>query len=114
MDGEEAQLGPELERICELLRPLGLLEATIAGNAAEAEAIWRVRRSVSPSLRQLGPDKFNEDIVVPRAQVPEMIRRLAEISARYGVPIINFGHAGDGNIHVNVMVDLGLPGIIIF
>lgn len=111
VDGEEAQLGPELERICELLRPLGLLEATIAGNAAEAEAIWRVRRSVSPSLRQLGPDKFNEDIVVPRAQVPEMIRRLAEISARYGVPIINFGHAGDGNIHVNVMVDLGLPGM---
>ncbi|MDX9833848.1 MAG: FAD-linked oxidase C-terminal domain-containing protein, partial [Desulfobulbus sp.] len=55
------------------------------------------------------PDKFNEDIVVPRSRVPDMIRALEEISTRYGVPIINCGHAGDGNIHVNVMVDLTKP-----
>ncbi len=110
VDGEAEQLGPQLERISLLVQPLGLKEARIAASEAEAEAIWQVRRSVSPALRKLGPDKFNEDIVVPRAQVPEMIRALAEISQRYGVPIINFGHAGDGNIHVNLMVDLRLPG----
>ncbi|NLZ17034.1 MAG: FAD-binding protein [Desulfobulbaceae bacterium] len=111
VDGEAAQLTPQLNRIVELIQPLGLLQASIARDADEAEALWRVRRSVSPSLRKLGPNKFNEDIVVPRARVPEMIRALDDISSRLDLPIINFGHAGDGNIHVNVMVDLREPGM---
>ena len=111
VDGETTQLMPQLNRIVELIQPLGLLQATIARDADEAEALWRVRRSISPSLRKLGPNKFNEDIVVPRARVPEMIRALDGISRRLDLPIINFGHAGDGNIHVNVMVDLREPGM---
>ncbi len=111
VDGEPAQLEPQLERIIELMQPLGLLATTIAQDATEAEALWRVRRSVSPSLRKLGPNKFNEDIVVPRAKVPEMIRALEALSQRLALPIINFGHAGDGNIHVNLMVDLQEPGM---
>ena len=111
VDGDNEQLGPQLDRMITLMQPLGLLRATIARDSAEAEALWRVRRSVSPSLRKLGPNKFNEDVVVPRSKVPEMIRALDGISRRLGVPIINFGHAGDGNIHVNVMVDLREPGM---
>jgi len=88
-----------------------VLETRVAATNAESEAIWQVRRSISPSLRRLNPDKFNEDIVVPRSKVPDMIRALEAISIRYGVPIINFGHAGDGNIHVNVMVDLKESGM---
>ncbi len=111
VDGDEAQLVPQLERMAGLIQPLGLIEARIAKNAAEAEALWRVRRSLSPMLRKLGPDKFNEDIVVPRSRVPEMIRALDALSRRLELPIVNFGHAGDGNIHVNVMVDLREEGM---
>jgi len=70
-----------------------------------------VRRLVSPSLRDVNPDKFNEDIVVPRSKVPEVIRVIEKIQQKYDIPIVNFGHAGDGNIHVNVMIDKNVPGM---
>lgn len=111
VDGEEEQLPPQLERMATLIEPLGLLEARVARDAAEAEELWQVRRSLSPILRKLGPDKFNEDIVVSRSRLPEMIRALGALSRRLALPIVNFGHAGDGNIHVNLMVDLREPGM---
>jgi glycolate oxidase len=111
VDGDRAILDDQVRKINDIIRPLGVVETRIAETGEESEAIWKVRRSVSPSLRKLNPHKFNEDIVVPRSRVPEMIRALEDISNRYGVPIVNFGHAGDGNIHVNVMVDLDVPGM---
>ncbi len=111
VDGDSTLLDGQIQRILEIIQPLGVLETRIAETTAESEAIWKVRRSVSPSLRKLNPDKFNEDIVVPRSKVPDMIRALETISERYDVPIVNFGHAGDGNIHVNVMVDLAQSGM---
>ena len=111
VDGDKALLAGQAARIREIIQPLGVLETRIAETDEESEAIWKVRRSVSPSLRNLNPNKFNEDIVVPRSKVPDMIRALEQLSNRHGVPIVNFGHAGDGNIHVNVMVDLSEPGM---
>jgi glycolate oxidase len=111
VDGDREVLDGQTRRISEIIRPLGVLSTRIAETAGESEAIWKVRRSISPSLRRLGPDKFNEDIVVPRSKVPDMIRALETIAARHRVPIVNFGHAGDGNIHVNVMVDLAESGM---
>lgn len=111
VDGAHDQLDNQVAKILDLIRPLGVLHTRIAETADESEAIWKVRRAISPSLRNLNPNKFNEDIVVPRSRVPEMIRALEKISQQYGVPIVNFGHAGDGNIHVNVMVDLAEPGM---
>jgi glycolate oxidase len=111
VDGDRAVLDGQVDRILAIIQPLGVLETRVAATSEESEAIWKVRRSVSPSLRNLNPHKFNEDIVVPRSKVPEMIRALEAISNRYGVPIVNFGHAGDGNIHVNVMVDLAEAGM---
>ena len=111
VDGAREQLDSQVGRVLELIGPLGILETRIAATPEESEAIWKVRRAVSPSLRNLNPNKFNEDIVVPRSRVPEMIRALEKISQTYSVPIVNFGHAGDGNIHVNVMVDLAEPGM---
>jgi len=105
VDGDADVIDKQAERIVEIIQPLGVVEIRIAATAEESEALWQIRRSVSPSLRQVNPDKFNEDICVPRSKVPEMIRKVEEISNRYGIPIVNFGHAGDGNIHVNVMVD---------
>lgn len=111
VDGEKERLDKDANLILSIVQPNGVLGTRIASTEVESEEIWQVRRIVSPSLRQVNPDKFNEDIVVPRSKVPDMIRALEKISGDYGVPIVNFGHAGDGNIHVNVMVDLKEEGM---
>jgi len=111
VDGDATQLEAQMAAIAALIRPHDFLVGQTASSAQEAERIWQVRRAVSPSLKRLGPDKFNEDIVVPRARLPEMIAALEEIAARFQVRIVNFGHAGDGNIHVNIMVDLRQEGM---
>lgn len=111
VDGDREIIEKQAVRIMEVLQPLSVLDTRIAENAEESEEIWQVRRSVSSSMRKINPDKFNEDIVVPRSRVPDMIRALENLSREYGVPIVNFGHAGDGNIHVNVMVDLREEGM---
>ena len=67
--------------------------------------MWAARRAISPALFRAASGKANEDIVVPRSRIPEMIQRLNQISQKHGLQIISFGHAGDGNIHVNVMYD---------
>lgn len=110
VDGDPEMIDRQAERIATLIQPLGVVETRIAETAAESEALWQIRRSVSASLRKVNPDKFNEDICVPRSRVPDMIRKVEDISRRHGVPIVNFGHAGDGNIHVNVMIDKQKPG----
>lgn len=111
VDGDKSELDSQVERIMKVIEPLGVVDTRIASTEEESEEIWSVRRIVSPSLKKVNPDKFNEDIVVPRSKVPDMIRALEAISSKYNVPIVNFGHAGDGNIHVNVMVDLEEEGM---
>jgi glycolate oxidase len=110
VDGDREFLEKQVQKIADIIQPLGVVETRIAKTHAESEALWQIRRSVSASLRKVNPDKFNEDICVPRSKVPEMIRKVDAISEKYAVPIVNFGHAGDGNIHVNVMIDKKVPG----
>ncbi len=76
-----------------------------AKDPESAEELWEARRNVSPSLYKLRPHKINEDIVVPRSSLAELVSFLGRVSMEYGLPIPAFGHAGDGNIHVNVMLD---------
>ncbi|GFO56207.1 FAD-binding protein [Geomonas sp. Red276] len=110
VDGDPDLIEKQANQIHELIKPLGLVQFRVAKDAAESEELWRVRRLVSPSLRDVNPDKFNEDIVVPRSKVPDVIRKIEQIQTRYEIPIVNFGHAGDGNIHVNIMIDKSVPG----
>ncbi|HPX60526.1 MAG TPA: FAD-linked oxidase C-terminal domain-containing protein [Deltaproteobacteria bacterium] len=111
VDGDRDLIEKQAGRIHGIIQPFGLVQFRSASDKAESEQLWKVRRLVSPSLRDVNPDKYNEDIVVPRSRVPDVIRRIEGISARYGMPIVNFGHAGDGNIHVNIMVDKRQPGM---
>jgi len=111
VDGDPEPLEQQAQRILQIIEPLGIVATRVANTPEESEDIWKVRRSVSPSLRKVAPNKFNEDIVVPRSKVPDMIRALDAIAQKYDVAIVNFGHAGDGNIHVNVMVDLKEAGM---
>jgi len=110
VDGDADLIEKQAKTILQLVEPLGVVNTWVAANSEESESIWQVRRSVSPSLRKVNPDKFNEDICVPRSRLPEMIRIIEAISTKLQIPIVNFGHAGDGNIHVNIMVDKAEPG----
>ncbi len=109
-DGPAEQAGAEADTIVELCRKNGALTVRRAENAREAAVMWQARRAISPALFKVATGKLNEDIVVPRSLIPEMIARLEDISHRRGLKIINFGHAGDGNIHVNIMYDTADQG----
>jgi glycolate oxidase len=111
VDGDKDLIEKQAARIHDLIRPLGLVQFRAAKDNAESEALWKVRRLVSPSLRDVNPTKYNEDIVVPRSKVPDVIRTIEKIQQKYDIPIVNFGHAGDGNIHVNIMIDKEIEGM---
>jgi glycolate dehydrogenase FAD-linked subunit len=111
VDGDRDLIEKQAGQIHELIKPLGLVQFRVAKDAAESEQLWKVRRLVSPSLRDVNPDKYNEDIVVPRSRVPDVIRKIETIQQKYDIPIVNFGHAGDGNLHVNIMIDKEIPGM---
>lgn len=113
VDGDRELLDKQATRIAEIIKPLGVVETRIATTPEESEALWQIRRSVSASLRKVNPDKYNEDICVPRSKVPEMIRRVDAIADKFAIPIVNYGHAGDGNIHVNIMVNKKVAGDIL-
>ena len=103
--------GPKegLERDCRTVEAIckehGATEFRAAEGKDEVKKLWQARRSISPSLYRIKPNKINEDIVVPRSKIPELVEGLGRISAERGVLIASFGNAGDGNIHVNVMYD---------
>jgi glycolate oxidase len=104
LDGAPSVITRDAEKISGICVRLGG-EVTMAENEAAREKLWEARRAVSPALFHISPTKINEDIVVPRNKLPEMLRILRGLSESTGIRIVNFGHAGDGNIHVNIMVD---------
>ena len=89
----------------EILRDGGGYDLIRAVTREEEDRLWDVRRSLSPAIKKFGTLKFNEDVVVPRSRVPELIEQVEEIGRRHQTFVVNFGHAGDGNIHVNFMCD---------
>jgi glycolate oxidase len=111
VDGDGELIEKQAGLIHGLITPFGLVQFRVARDAEESEQLWKVRRLVSPSLRDINPTKYNEDIVVPRSKVPDIIHSIENIRKHYDIPILNFGHAGDGNIHVNIMIDREIPGM---
>jgi len=105
VDGRADTINLESGRILEAARNEGLLEYRIATNDAENREIWAVRKALSPALRDIAPKKINEDVVVPVSRIPELIEGLDALGREYGIRIVNFGHAGNGNIHVNLLID---------
>ncbi|MGB9712271.1 MAG: FAD-binding oxidoreductase [Dissulfurimicrobium sp.] len=108
VDGPESQVAEQLAIVTRVFTDSGAIEVRAARNNDEVEAFWDIRRSLSPAIKRLGfPHKINEDICVPRHALPEMIGRIADISMETGLTILTFGHAGDGNLHVNILLDKG-------
>lgn len=93
----------DLNRLAAITTGCGGLEPQIAVDREQRERLWATRRLVSPSLRQLQKFKFSEDIVVPRSKVPEAIERFKAIGKALGLTVATYGHAGDGNLHTNVL-----------
>lgn len=88
---------------------VGLVEFGEARTDAEATALWAARKALSPALRSVAPDKINEDVVVPVSRLPELVAGVEALSARHALLIVCFGHAGNGNLHVNLMHDARDP-----
>ncbi|MBI5774974.1 MAG: FAD-binding protein [Verrucomicrobia bacterium] len=110
LDGQENSVRGEVRSVERIVRPLRPVFINRAFGAAAVEKLWGLRREFSYSLRDTGLTKLNEDIVVPRGCLEELFRFAAQLQKQHGLPVACFGHAGDGNIHVNVMVDETQPG----
>ena len=110
VDGPLSCLEPAIGSIRQAAAVDGLLEWREASGPQEVAALWAMRKALSPALRKVAPKKINEDVVVPVSRIPELIAGLERLSLEHAIPIINFGHAGNGNIHVNLLLDPDAPG----
>lgn len=107
VDGSALAADAALEQLAGICKQGGARQIQIAASEQEAADLWRARHAISPALFRLGPDKINEDIVVPRSRIPEMVEWIDDLRKRTGLTMVTFGHAGDGNIHFNIMLDKG-------
>jgi glycolate oxidase len=110
LDGEADSVALATGRLREFLRTQpGIIESRVAESAAAASQLWAARRSISPAAFSLKPHKMSEDVVVPRTRLPLLVSCTEKLSRELGITIFTFGHAGDGNIHVNIMLDQDIP-----
>ncbi|MES9937867.1 MAG: FAD-linked oxidase C-terminal domain-containing protein, partial [Sedimenticola sp.] len=105
VDGPAHCLDESVQAVIAAARVDGCLEVHQARTSDEIAHLWRTRKSLSPALRNVAPKKINEDVVVPVSRIPELIDGLENISRESGITIVNFGHAGNGNIHVNLLAN---------
>lgn len=105
IDGSKEEVERQASRVEEILQSNGGFDTLRSKTKEEEDKLWDVRRAISPSLKKYGSLKINEDVVVPRSKVPELVARVEEIARHHDIFVANFGHAGDGNIHVNFCCD---------
>ncbi|HEY0973529.1 MAG TPA: FAD-linked oxidase C-terminal domain-containing protein [Solimonas sp.] len=105
VDGSAETLANAERAVAEAARGPGLVELKTAASAAEADALWACRKALSPCLRKIAPKKVNEDVCVPVTRIPELVTGLQRLSQKHDIRIVNFGHAGNGNMHTNLLVD---------
>ncbi len=104
VDGSHQGIDSAVQAIRRAAAVPGVREIHSASDPAEIAALWKTRKALSPALRQVAPKKINEDVVVPVSRLGTFIQELARLSQEFRIPIVNFGHAGNGNIHVNLLV----------
>jgi len=104
VDGNEEAVAPQVEKVKKILTGQRAARCDVTRDPAEAEKLWQARRVLSQATYNLNPVKIAEDVVVPRSHIPTLIRSLEALEKKYGIPILSFGHAGDGNFHVSIMI----------
>lgn len=103
VDGPTDALAGAADAVTRAANGPGLIDLQVAATAQEAASLWAARKALSPALRTIAPKKINEDVVVPVSRLAELVGKLQVISRQYQIPIVTFGHAGNGNIHVNLL-----------
>ncbi|MEN8198805.1 MAG: FAD-linked oxidase C-terminal domain-containing protein [Thermodesulfobacteriota bacterium] len=109
IDGSRDHVREQVARLRDIIRKQEHCRLQQAASEDEIREIWKARRSISPASYQLSPNKISEDVVVPRSRIPELVNFCESLSRRLHIPILTFGHAGDGNIHVNIMTEEASP-----
>lgn len=102
VDGTEHEILETTTKLLAACQNSGLLEASPVQNTAD---LWKARKTLSPLLRDIAPKKINEDIVVPIDKIPQLLSGLSALCQQFQIENVNFGHAGNGNIHVNLLID---------
>ncbi|MGO8687608.1 MAG: FAD-binding oxidoreductase [Candidatus Dormibacteria bacterium] len=110
MEGAEEAVGAGAEAAGSALRAAGAAGVERAPDAAGAARLWEVRKAVSAAVATVMVGKINEDVVVPRDRIAELVARTEAIGVRHELPVVNFGHLGDGNLHVTFLIDPRRPG----
>lgn len=110
LDGQQRSVRGEIRQLRSILAPQKPLFVEVGLGAAQCEAVWQIRREFSYALRDTGLTKLNEDVVVPRGRLEDLFDFAARLQRKHSLSVACFGHAGDGNIHTNVMVDYTQPG----
>ncbi len=105
LDGHPSAVTDEAEQVSKVCKEAGAIKVRVPKTKAETEEVWKARKLVSPAIVRIKPTKISEDATVPRSKIPEMCRRLQEIKKKYNVHLVVFGHAGDGNLHPNIIAD---------
>lgn len=105
LDGHPQAIEEEIVKVKQICEEVGAREVKVANDEKEAEELWKARKLVSPAIVRVKPTKISEDATVPRSKIPDMFRRLKEIREKYQVDLVVFGHAGDGNLHPNIIAD---------
>ncbi|HEX4853499.1 FAD-binding oxidoreductase [Arenimonas sp.] len=104
-DGDEAVLDAAVAALSAAAAGPGCLEVASAPDEAAREKLWAARKALSPALRTLAPGKINEDVVVPVSRIPDLVAAVRRAAAGHRLAIVSFGHAGNGNLHVNILYD---------
>ncbi|MFC4729326.1 FAD-binding oxidoreductase [Coralloluteibacterium thermophilus] len=104
-DGDAATVELATRALADAARGPGLLALDAAPDAAASEALWAARRALSPALRTIAAGKINEDVVVPVSRIPDLVTGVEALAAEFDLRIVAFGHAGNGNLHVNILFD---------
>jgi len=105
VDGPQHGLAESTAAVIAAAKVDGVVSVETAETEEDIEKLWRTRKALSPALRNIAPKKINEDVVVPVSRIPDLISGLETLSQRFEIQIVNFGHAGNGNIHVNLLTD---------
>lgn len=103
VDGEPDALSGAFEAVSRAARGDGLESLDVARTSEEAQALWSARKALSPAQRTISPNKINEDVVVPVSHLPELVDGIKQLSRKHDLLIVSFGHAGNGNLHVNLL-----------
>ena len=109
VDGPVETVRRDALRIMNICKNNKAFDVRKAETEEEVDELWSVRRSISPALYTISKKKINQDICVPRSNLTQMLNKISEISTKHEVKIVNFGHAGDGNIHINILLDPSVP-----